>query len=202
MDEKRNFKADCFRLFGSGFKPCNFPLSGRKDTIRRYYRQWLAGGGQFQELESPPVKSPISGDFNPQDAEPTTPLAVSIPSSAKASAALIELENNLAIAGRANMSNMLKFQTDIWNTKRGEFNPLPTEILGELMESYVDMLLANNIAWLVTELGNNSPDLIDSYDKLRNKIADRLQRIMPDVRNSLSNDPGSVKPGVSPVYNS
>lgn len=105
--------------------------------------------------------------------------------SAKKPEALIELENNLSLARRPTTNNLVNFHTEIWNTKRSEFNVLPTEILGELTEAYVDMLLANNIAWLVTELGRSSQDLVDSYYKLSNKIADRLQRIMPPVRDSF-----------------
>jgi hypothetical protein len=104
----------------------------------------------------------------------------------KLSAALVELENNLAIASRPKTNNVINFHTDIWNNKRSEFNLLSSALIGELTEAYVDMLLANNIVWLVTELGRNSQDLIDSYYKLSNKIAERLQRVMPEVRDSLS----------------
>jgi hypothetical protein len=105
--------------------------------------------------------------------------------STKKSGALIELENNLSLASRPVTNNLVNFHTEIWNTKRSEFNILPAEILEELTEAYVDMLLANNIAWLVTELGRSSQDLLDSYSKLSNKIADRLQRILPTVREAF-----------------
>ncbi len=54
--------------------------------------------------------------------------------------------------------------------------------MGELTEAYVDMLLANNIVWLAVELGRDSQDLTANYSKLSKKIAERLQRIMPAVR--------------------
>jgi len=55
----------------------------------------------------------------------------------------------------------------------------------ELTESYVDMLLANNIVWLVNELGRDSKDLTASYIKLSNKIGERLQKVMPAIREVL-----------------
>jgi hypothetical protein len=101
------------------------------------------------------------------------------------SEALIEIESNLSIAGRPANGKLIKFNTEIWDTKRAEFSSLTEDIHGELTEAYVDMLLANNVVWLVTELGRNSQDLIASYSKLSNKVAERLQRIIPVIRESL-----------------
>ncbi len=114
-----------------------------------------------------------------------TPPASNNTSSSKKSDALIELENNLSIASRPMTNQLVSFHIDVWNNKRSEFNLLTPETRGELTEAYVDMLLANNIVWLVTELGRNSQDLIASYYKLSNKVAERLQRIMPTVRESF-----------------
>jgi MFS superfamily sulfate permease-like transporter len=99
--------------------------------------------------------------------------------------ALAELENNLAIATRPFAGKLENFQTNIWNTRRSDFNPLNPETLEELTEAYVDMLLANNIVWLVTELGRDSKDLNTSYTGLSNKVGERLQRLMPALRDSL-----------------
>jgi len=101
------------------------------------------------------------------------------------SEALIELENNLSIASKSVNGKLTKFNTEIWDSKRTQFNSLTEEIRGELTEAYVDMLLANNVVWLVTELGRNSQDLVASYSKLSNKVAERLQRIMPVIRESF-----------------
>jgi hypothetical protein len=99
--------------------------------------------------------------------------------------ALLELENNLAIARRPSTSQLVSFQTKIWSTRRSDFNLADSALIGELSEAYVDMLLANNIVWLVMELGRDSQDLTSSYNKLSFKIAERLQRIMPAARESL-----------------
>jgi hypothetical protein len=99
--------------------------------------------------------------------------------------ALIELENNLSIASRPMTNKLVNFHTNVWSTRRSEFNLADATLLGELTEAYVDMLLANNIVWLVMELGRESQDLNASYYKLSGKIAERLLRIMPEVRNSF-----------------
>jgi hypothetical protein len=104
----------------------------------------------------------------------------------KKSEALTELEINLAIASKPITDKLVSFRTAAWNTKRSEFNNLEKELLGELTEAYVDMLLANNLVWLGSELGRESPDLNSGYLKLSNKIAERLQRIMPSIRDSFS----------------
>lgn len=97
---------------------------------------------------------------------------------------LSELENNLAIASRPESAQLINFQTDMWNTRRADFNTLEPDIMKELTEAYVDMLLANNIVWLVTELKRDSKDLANSYFRLSAKVAERLTRILPAVRRS------------------
>jgi hypothetical protein len=98
------------------------------------------------------------------------------------SAALIELEINLEIATRPAVEKLPSFQTEVWNNRRSEFSLNNSQLLGELTEAYVDMLLANNIVWLVTELGRDSPDLRASYSDLKTKVADRLKRVMPSLK--------------------
>ena len=112
--------------------------------------------------------------------------AVSQEISSRKSEALIELESNLSIANKPANGKLIKFNTEIWDTKRSEFGALTEEVRGELTEAYVDMLLANNLVWLVTELGRNSQDLVTSYSKLSSKVAERLQKIMPVMRQSLT----------------
>jgi hypothetical protein len=104
----------------------------------------------------------------------------------KKSEALTELEVNLAIASKPITEKLVSYRTTVWNTKRSEFNILEKELLGELTEAYVDMLLANNLVWLGSELGRESSDMNSGYLKLSNKISERLQRIMPSIRDSFS----------------
>jgi hypothetical protein len=98
---------------------------------------------------------------------------------------LLELENNLSIASKPVTDKLISFHTDIWNTRRSDLNTLDQQLVGEISEAYVDMLLANNFVWLVTELGRNNRDITDSYSNLTVKIAERLRRIIPDVRNCI-----------------
>jgi hypothetical protein len=99
------------------------------------------------------------------------------------SPALVELQNNLSIAARPVTDNLINFKLDIWRTRRSEFNVVSNDLMEELKEAYVDMTLANNIVWLVNELGRDTQNLKDSYIKLCNKVSERLERIMPAARN-------------------
>jgi hypothetical protein len=101
------------------------------------------------------------------------------------SPALTEINNNLLLAKRPATKTLENFQTDIWKTQRSEFNIISAELMGDLTEVYVDMMLANNIVWLVMELGRDSPDLRDSYNNLCHKVAERLDRILPALRDSF-----------------
>ena len=128
--------------------------------------------------KSPPIS--ISSDVpekNPQG--PKTP---GIP---YRSAAILELESNLETARLPVSDKLSNFKTEVWNTRRSEFNVASPQLLSELTEAYVDMLLANNIVWLVTELGRDSKDLRESYSDLKTKVADRLERVVPQVKESL-----------------
>jgi hypothetical protein len=99
--------------------------------------------------------------------------------------ALREIEQNFSIANKPMTGRLSNFQTNVWNTHRSEFNVLDRELLSELTEAYIDMLLANNVVWLGIELKRESPDLNASYIKLSNKVAERLQKIMPAIRESF-----------------
>jgi hypothetical protein len=90
----------------------------------------------------------------------------------------------LAIAKLPMSEKLASFKTDVWNTQRSEFNLTSSQLLSELTEAYVDMLLANNIVWLVTELGRDSKDLRESYSDLKKKVTERLERILPQVKES------------------
>jgi hypothetical protein len=48
----------------------------------------------------------------------------------------------------------------------------------ELKEAYIDIRLANNIVWLVTEMGASSKDFEASYLRLCGKIAERLNKVL------------------------
>jgi hypothetical protein len=107
------------------------------------------------------------------------------PPKAPVSPAFKELQNNLSIAKRPLTNHLVSFEMTIWNTRRSEFNAVSETLMKELTEAYVDMNLANNVVWLVMELGRDSQDLKDSYSNLRSKVMERLQRILPDVRSTF-----------------
>jgi hypothetical protein len=107
------------------------------------------------------------------------------PPKVPASPAFKELQNNLSIAKRPLTNHLVSFEMTIWNTRRSEFSAVNETLMRELTEAYVDMNLANNVVWLVMELGRDSQDLKDSYSDLRTKVMERLQRILPEARASF-----------------
>jgi hypothetical protein len=146
-----------------------------EDTLEKFISK-----SKSPPVSVPPVPLPKSKAAppvaSPQDIPPAPP---------PKSAAILELETNLLIATRPSADKLASFQTDIWNTRRSDYNVVNSQILGELTEAYVDMLLANNIVWLVNELGRDSQDLRASYSELKNKVADRLRRVLTQIQEPL-----------------
>jgi hypothetical protein len=90
-----------------------------------------------------------------------------------------ELETNLVIANTPWSGKVLPFQTSSWDSKHAEDEPLLTRHFQELIQLYVDVGLANNIAWMATEFGHRSKELDESYIRLCDIIAERIKGIVP-----------------------
>ena len=165
------------------------PNRGQLGSFNRTGKPVTSFGTDRRNNETIGIKAkpdlPARDNLEVYHSQPKIPLPSNEQISPQKSDALLELENNLAIASRPMTSQLVNFQTDVWSNRRSEFHLADSTLLGELTEAYVDMLLANNIVWLVMELGRDSRDLAVSYNKLSVKIAERLQRIMPSVRKSL-----------------
>jgi hypothetical protein len=93
-------------------------------------------------------------------------------------ASLTEIRTNLAIATSPWTGKPSPFLTSIINTNPGVFDVLDSSRRSDLREAYTDMAMANNIVWLITDLGTNSKELEDSYVKLCTKIAERLTKVL------------------------
>ncbi|MDD5703322.1 MAG: hypothetical protein PHU23_14900 [Dehalococcoidales bacterium] len=148
-----------------------------------------------QVKNEPPVVQPYSRPGNGAAAVPPVPvsndtLLVKPSGYYTQNEALVELENNLSIATRPVLGKPVPFQTHIWNNRRSEYNVFPADLRRQISESYVDMLLANDVVWLITELGRDSAELKNSYTRLKNKVAERLQQTMPAVWKVFQNNPG------------
>jgi hypothetical protein len=143
--------------------------------------QAVAGPGSFESPQNPVVETVKPASVARPAARENTQDALS-PRAGKPSDILTELEKNLTVAGQPVSDHLHNFYTDIWSTRRSEFNSLDQVLLSEVTEAYVDMLLANNLVWLTTELKRDSQELTASYLKLKEKIAERLDRIMPQIR--------------------
>jgi hypothetical protein len=90
---------------------------------------------------------------------------------------LSEISTNLKIATSPRSGKPEPFRTEVWDTKSSEISALPVELQYDLGEAYTDIRLANNIVWLLTEVGATGPDFEANYNKLCRKIAERLSNI-------------------------
>jgi len=97
---------------------------------------------------------------------------------------LTELETNYRIATESRTDEMLPFETQAWDTNQGEVHKLTINLREELAQVYLDMHQANDIVWLSTELGHRSQTLDEHYMNLCPRIAVRLEKIMPLLKES------------------
>jgi hypothetical protein len=93
---------------------------------------------------------------------------------------LNEITANLRIATTPWTGTPLLFVTSTMDKHSDEFDAINVQNHDDLREAYTDMAMANNIVWLVTELGASSKELGESYVKLCAKIAERLHKILRD----------------------
>jgi hypothetical protein len=98
----------------------------------------------------------------------------------KQKACLDEIQANLKIATTPWTGTPLQFVTSTMDKNPDKFDAIHVQNHDDLREAYTDMAMANNIVWLVTELGTNSKELEDSYIKLCAKVAERLYNILQD----------------------
>jgi len=98
-----------------------------------------------------------------------------------------EIESNLKIAVTPSTDKPVSFQTKMWDNNRSEINKLPVNIQSELGEVYIDMRLANNIAWLITEFGDSTREAVLNYYNLCTKIAERLTGILDFFSEPVAN---------------
>jgi hypothetical protein len=96
----------------------------------------------------------------------------------------IEIEGNLKIASTAREENPETFKTAEYDSKRGKINSLPTEIQERLTEAYTDMRLANTLVQLSKNANRRNNEMAVGYMRLCLKIADQLERVIPELKNS------------------
>ncbi len=87
---------------------------------------------------------------------------------------LAEIESNLKIAVNEKIDASALFQTDLWDKNQSETDNLPLNVLSETEEAYGNIRLANNLLWLITEIGDSSGKLSAEYHRLCQDIARRL----------------------------
>ena len=92
---------------------------------------------------------------------------------------LTELETNHRIASESREEEMLPFETRVWEAYQNAVHKLTVDLREELAQAYLDMHQANDIVWLSTELGHKSQTLDEHYGNLCPRIAARLEKLMP-----------------------
>jgi len=97
---------------------------------------------------------------------------------------LTELETNHRIATEPRRDELLPFKTQVWDKNQGKVHTLTANLREDLAQAYLDMRQANDIVWLSTELGHRSQTLDEHYMNLCPRIAVRLERIMPLLKES------------------
>lgn len=91
---------------------------------------------------------------------------------------LAEVSANLKIASAPWTGKPEPFRTAVWDNKNNDISYLPVELQYELSETYTDIRLANNIVWLLTEVGASGQEFEINYKQLCTRIAGRLKQIM------------------------
>lgn len=126
----------------------------------------MSASGRSRRQSPVPVGQPLPAVAQPTaEAEPTVPDLYA------------EIEYNRRIAGADWNGEPQSFVTKAWDSRGEEVHSLPAEVRNELTEAYSDMALANSITWLSTEMGRRSQSLDESYQRLRNSVAERLDRV-------------------------
>jgi len=97
---------------------------------------------------------------------------------------LTELEDNNRMAAESRADEMLSFETRVWDTNQDDVHRLTVNLREELAQAYLDMHQANDIVWLSTELGHRSQTLDEHYMNLCPRIAVRLERVIPLLKES------------------
>jgi hypothetical protein len=137
-----------------------------------------------ETVEEQPA-SPNDAGEDPEKETPVNavPLMIGPPAVWDDNALIEELKKNLEIASRpAGEKLLLKFQTEVWSASQAGLDSARPPFLNELSDTYVDMLLANNLVWLVVDLGRDSPYFRTSYIETKNRIVIRIKRILPKIK--------------------
>jgi hypothetical protein len=121
-------------------------------------------------------KRQAAGAVKPQEY-----LIPQLPVKPQKSELLVEIEANLFISTAPWTGKLTSFQTKVLDANRTRVDALVQDLKDEITEAYTDMRLANTLVWLSMDVGHRSKDLDESYLKLCNKIAERLERIVPQL---------------------
>ena len=126
-------------------------------------------------IEEPVTQEPVIEEPVAQEPVTKKQVQVALPE------LLEEIINNRRIATTPWAGKLLPFQTGTWETLQGNVNKVPANIHDDLAQIYIDIRLANSIVRLATDFNRRSGSLDESYKKLCTGIAEKLNRIKPQI---------------------
>ncbi|MFH1031323.1 MAG: hypothetical protein V1767_01950 [Chloroflexota bacterium] len=158
-------------------------IQGKPWPLSRSRERGILNVEKVTPQVSPPVSPPIKPPAPPVEFKSKLPTpVVSAAKAPEKPEALKEIEANLVIATAPWNGRPQPFRTEVWDKKSDEFNLLRAGLREELTEAYMDMRLANDLVWLLTDVGRRNKDLDESYIKLCAAVAERLNSLMPSLR--------------------
>ncbi|MFC1958553.1 hypothetical protein ACFLV6_01355 [Chloroflexota bacterium] len=158
--------------------PISILVIRRKEKL--FYQEWKRReliDEKYQSATYVPVNevSPLTESINVRSSEVTE--APAEPEKFPKHFLIVEVEKNLIQAREYSNGEPMPFATQSWDEKY-EGNPiLPEYLQNELSKAYLEINLANNVAWLWNDLGSRNPGLKEMYAELCAKIADILDNV-------------------------
>jgi hypothetical protein len=171
--------------------PAEAARQARRDAdenVLKVTQNWKAAMEAREPAEQAEAK-PQPIQEAPTPAEPSQPVKKAEPTlapemGAHTSPLEIEVAGNLKIAASAREESPETFTTEEYDSKRGKINSLPAEIQERLTEAYTDMRLANTLVQLSKDANRRNNEMAIGYVQLCLKIADQLERVIPELKNS------------------
>ena len=154
-----------------------------EEKRKKVFKSSVSKKSEFVIRKNTPAVKDKKTDTKPLVQEPTNNEPKIAPAVEKREGPLksdliIEIEANLVIASKPWSDKLISFHTKCWDSKHGESDLFLNTHYQELIQLYVDIGLANNIAWLATEINHRSKELDESYIKLCSNIVYTIKRIL------------------------
>ena len=133
-------------------------------------------------VESPEPKDTAVPSTGNEPPAPALPMLEQSPADRGAAAGepdlaelMAELERNLELVRAASGDTMAALETEVWERNQRLVRGLPTERRETLESVYADVGLLNRLAWMSSQFGRRSPDMVKQYLDLSRRIGNSLE---------------------------